>query len=170
MEYHPKVINFFKKHNMYDERLFKYLKENSTLLDYAYEEQRFMIGCFYILDKHNILRGLRLNLPYVTDEKTALINIHELTHGIENYYKMGKKFKKDITIETLPLLYEKLYILENPSEELITYGKYLDNLIEETSEKEYKYALKVREELLKNYDYNMVKMQKRTKKLVRKYK
>ena len=170
MEFHPKIIIFFKKHNMYDKYVFNYLKENTTSIDYAYEEQHPLIGCFYILDKRNILKGLRLNLPYVMNEETTLINIHELTHGIENYYKIGKKFKKDITIETLPLLYEKLYILENPSEELIAYGKYLDNLIEETSEKEYKFALKVREELLKNYDYNMVKMQKRTKKLVRKYK
>ena len=170
MEYHPKIINFFKEHNLYDEKKFNYLKNNSIMVDYENPEERSFIGCFYILDQRNILRKIKLNLPYVMNEETTLINIHELTHGIENYYKIGKKFKKDITIETLPLLYEKLYILENPSEELIAYGKYLDNLIEETSEKEYKFALKVREELLNNYDYDMVKIQKRTKKLVRKYK
>ena len=76
---------------------------------------------------------------------------------------------KDLTIETLPLLYEKLYILENPSKELIAYSKYLDNLIETNSEKEYKFGLSIRDELLENYNYNMQDMQKLAKKLVRKH-
>ena len=169
MEFHPKIIDFFKRHNMYDAKMFQYLKDNAMPIDYNYEEQRVMIGCFYLLNRKNILTGLRLNLPYATDDKTILISIHEITHGIENYYKIGKKFKKDITIETLPLLYEKLYILENPSPELIAYGKYLDRLIETENAEEYKFGLKVREKLLNSYASNMQKIQKKTKKLARKF-
>ena len=169
MNYNPKLIDFFKRHNMYDEKTFKYLSSHTTMIDYNDPEQRDFVGCFYILDNNNILQSLVLDLPYVNNEKTMLISIHELTHGIENYSKIGKKFKKDITCEALPILYEKLYINEFPSEELLSYSKYLDNLIINNCEKEYQFALAIREELLKNYNYDMKKMSKLTKKLSKKH-
>ena len=98
-----------------------------------------------------------------------LISIHELTHGIEVYPKIGKKYIKDITCEVLPLLYEKLFILENPTEELIEYGKYLDQTIGENNMEEYIFALNIRDILLENYKYNMNEMQTLTKKLQKKY-
>ena len=154
MTLNSKLIDFFKKHNMYDEKVFKYLSDRSTMIDYADPDQRCFVGCFYILDKNNKLTGLKLNLPYVNNDETMLICIHELTHGYENYFKIGKKFKKDITIEALPLFYEKVYILENHSEGLQKYSEYLDKIIMEESEKQYQFGLKIREELLKQYHNN----------------
>lgn len=169
MNYNKNLIEFFKRHNMYDEEIFNYLQKNSIMIDYNDPEQKDFVGCFYILDKNDILKDLKLSLPYVNNEKTMLISIHEITHGIENYMKIGKKFIKDITIESLPLLYEKLYIIENPSEELIKYSEYLDKLITDECDKEYKFALAIRDELIKKYTYNMKKTSKLVKKLSRKY-
>lgn len=169
MVYNEKIIDFFKRHNMYDEKTFKYLQNNSTMIDYRNAEERAFIGCFYILNKKEELERLQINIPYVYDDITALINIHEIVHGIENYNKLGKKFKKDITIETLPILYEYIFITESQSSELKSYGKYLDKMIETSNELEYLFALKVRLELLNKYQYNMKKMQKLTKKLSREY-
>ena len=169
MVYNDKIIDFFKRHNMYDEKTFKYLQANSTMIDYRCDEERAFIGCFYILNKKEELERLQLNIPYVYDDKTALINIHEIVHGIENYSKLGEKFKKDITIETLPILYEHIFIIESTSSELKRYGKYLDRMIETSNELEYLFALKVRLELINKYQYNMKKMQKLTKKLSHKY-
>lgn len=169
MNYHPRIIEFFKRHNMYDPEMFEYLQANSMMIDYRDPEQQTLVGCFYKLTKNNILSNIYLNLPYVYDEKTMLISIHEITHGIENYLKLGKKFKEDITLEALPLLYEKLYIMENPSDELNEYGNYLDRMITEGCKQEYTFALRIREELIKNYHYDMHKMSKLVKKLARKY-
>ena len=169
MNFNSYIIDFFKRHNLYDKEVFDYLSKNSTMIDYKDEDQRAMIGCFYILNRREILERLQINIPYVYDDITALINVHELVHGIENYKKLGKRFKKEMTVEVLPILYERLFILENPSEKLNKYGEYLDNIIEKSSEKEYVVALRVRDELIKNYNYNMSKMQKMSKKLVRKY-
>ena len=169
MIYNEKIIDFFKRHNMYDEKTFKYLQNNSTMIDYRNVEERAFIGCFYVLNKKEELERLQINIPYVYDDITALINIHEIVHGIENYSKLGKKFKKDITIETLPILYEYIFITESQSSELKSYGKYLDKMIETSNELEYLFALKVRLELLNKYQYNMKKMQKLTKKLSREY-
>ena len=169
MRYNQGIIDFFKRHNMYDEKMFEYLQENSTMVDYKDPEQRPFIGCYYIQGKNNILQKIVLYVPYVYDNTTALIDIHEITHGIENYYKIGKKFEKNITVEALPLLYEKLYILENPTDELIEYGRYLDEKADRHREIQYRFALKIRDELLSNYNYNMKKMEKKVKKLSRKY-
>jgi len=169
MTFHPKIIDFFKKHNMYEPEMFKYFEKQSTMIDYADPEQRCFVGCFYILDKSRKLKDIRLNLPYMSDDVTLLINIHEITHGYDTYHKMGKKFKKDITIEALPLLYEKIYILENPTEELTKYSAYLDKLITEKSEEEYRFGLKIREELLKQYNNNPKEMSKLIVKMGQKY-
>ena len=169
MKYNHRLIDFFKRHNMYDKTVFEYLQNNSTMIDYNDPDQRKFSGCFYILNKNDILKDIKLYLPYVNNEQTMLISIHEITHGIENYMKIGKKFIKDITLEALPLLYEKLYIMENPSEELIKYGEYLDKIITEEYAKEYKFALAIREELINNYHFDMIEMSKLIKKLSKKY-
>ena len=170
MKYNPAIIDFFKRHNMYDEEMFNYLQENTIMIDFKDPDQRGFIGCFYVQDKKGRLTKIVLNIPYVYDYKTALINIHEITHGIENYKKLGKKFKKDNTVEALPILYEKIYIMENDNEELTKYGEYLDTLCGRDNATEYQMALKVRDELLSNYSYDMNKMKRMTKRLVRKYK
>ena len=169
MKYNHEIVDFFKRHNMYDEEMFNYLENNTTMLDYRDPEQRDFVGCFYIQNKKNILRALHINIPYVYDELTALIDVNGITHGIESYYRIGKKFKKNITIEVLPILYEKLYILDNNSDRFIACGKYLDEMIGRDSPEEYLLALKMRDELLKNYNYDMREMQKLSKKLVKKY-
>ena len=51
MHFDDKLIEFFKKHNLYEEEMFKYFSENSTMIDYMDDEQRSFIGTFYITDK-----------------------------------------------------------------------------------------------------------------------
>ena len=168
MNYHPDLIDFFKRHNMYDPVVFKYLETNTMMIDYRDEEQRPSIGCYYQL-VDGYLKNIQICIPHVYDEITMLISIHEITHGIENYYKLGQKFKKGIDIEALPILYERLYILERNSEELNKYGDYLDSFIDEKCSEEYNFAIRIREELLKHYHYDMHKMAKLTKKLAKKH-
>ena len=167
MTYNHKVIAFFTKHNLYNPEMFAYFKEHSTMIDYDFEEYRAFVGCWPNVNKQNIITGLHVNTPYVKDEKTTLITIHELVHAIEFYNKIGKPYKRDKTTETLPLLYEKIYILENNNPDLIAYGKYLDSKITELSSEEYLFGLRVRDELLQKYDYNFRHMQKITKKLAK---
>lgn len=169
MVYNPKLIEFFKAHNMYDQTMFKYLQENSHMIDYKDPEQRVVMGCYYITNKKNILTKLILGVPYVDSEETMLISIHELTHGIENYPKIGKRFTKDITIEALPILYERIYINEKASPGLLAYGDEIDKRINSTSSKEYQFALAIRDELLRNYQPDIQKNAQLVKKLSRKY-
>ena len=169
MKINPDVKKFFKEHKLFDEKMFKYLENQSTMVDYDDPDQRCFVGCFYILDRTGTkLTDIRLNLPYVNSEETMLISIHELTHAIFNYPKIGKKFKKDITIEVLPLLYEKIYAEEHPSKWLQAYLHRLDGMTHEKCP-EYAYGLAAREKLYEIYQNNPEKMAKIVEKMSQEY-
>jgi len=170
MVFNSNLIDFFKRHNLYEKEMFDYFSSNSTMIDYQDEEQRMFIGTFYgVNKKNNKLVYIHLNIPYVYDDKTMLISIHEIVHAILFYKKINKKIKLDISYEALPMLYESIYINENNNNKLLEYRNWLDSLIT-TEEKEYMFALNVRDELYRNYNYDIDKMKKLVKKLVKKYK
>lgn len=170
MVFNSNLIDFFKRHNLYEKEMFDYFSNNSSMIDYQDEEQRMFIGTFYgVNKKNNKLVYIHLNIPYVYDDKTMLISIHEIVHAILLYKKINKKIKLDISYETIPMLYESIYINENNNNKLLEYRNWLDSLIT-PEEKEYMFALNVRDELYRNYNYDIDKMKKLVKKLVKKYK
>lgn len=169
MNFNKNLINFFEKHNLYDEEMFKYFRENTTMIDYKDPDQRKFIGRYTFLDRNKKLKNIHIVLPYIYDEITMLISIHELIHGIELYKKLNKKVKTSDDCEILPMLYEKIYMEENKSEKLENYQEYLNSHIGKDDQK-YLLGLAVRDELYKNYAYDMTKIQKKSKQLVKKYK
>ena len=167
---HSKLINFFKEHNLYDEEMFDYFDKHAFYYDYRVEENRIFTGCFPGLDKSKIIRKVNIGVPFIMDEKTLLINIHEYTHAIEFYKNMGKKYKPDKYVEVLPMMFELLYIKEHPNKELEEYEKYLNSCISRHNT-EYVLGAKMQEELANSYkyeDYNILR--KKIKKLGRKIK
>jgi len=168
MKFHPQVIKFFKKHNLYNEEVFNYLSENALMIDYTSPEETLLIGTFYEVDKQErTIQKIHMIIPYVTDDITMLMNIHEIVHGIELYQYLNKQYTEEIDKEALPLLYERIYILESEKQSLYDYGYYLDSLIT-PEDKSYYFGLSIREKLLKHYNYNYSKMKKLTKKLMKK--
>lgn len=170
MVFNPKLIDFFKRHNLYDKEMFDYFSEHSTMIDYQDDEQRLFIGCLCYINNKKKLINIHINIPYVYDDITMLISIHELVHAIMLYKYLNKKIKLDVEIEILPMLYEKIFIDEINSQQLIEYEEYLNKQIDTSKHKEYTLGLKIRDELLKSYDYNIDKLNKKVKKLVKKYK
>lgn len=170
MVFNSNLIDFFKRHNLYDKEMFDYFSKNSSMIDYQDEEQRMFIGTFYGINKKTRkLVSIHLNVPYVYNDITMLISIHEIVHAILLYKRLNKKTNLGIDYEALPMLYEKIYINETNTKEIIEYGKWLDSLITPESE-EYIFGLNVRDELFNNYNYDIDKMNKIVKKLVKKYK
>ena len=149
--YYNNFVNFFKKHNLYNEEMFKYIQKNTTHFDYRDEDQRAFIGCYYTYDKQRILKKIKVCVPFINNQITLLINIHEYIHAIELYKNIGKKYEQKDTEETLPMLYELLYYLENPNKELEAYLTELNKKITKKSSKAYQIALLIQEELLTYY-------------------
>lgn len=167
---YQKFISFFKSHQLYDEEMFRYFQNNSLLFDYRMEEYIDFIGCFYAFDK-KILKSIKLVVPYIMDDKTILINIHEYIHAILFYQRLGKGCEVGLDREILPMLYEKIYLLENPSQELEKYEQYLNHFIYKNDDIEYIIALELQEELLDLYfkGANMHQLDKKAKRLVKRY-
>ena len=88
------------------------------------------------------------------------------------YKKIGKKFIIGLDSEALPILYEKIYILENPSEELLSYEEYLNHFIIDSDDKKYILALKLQDELINLYNkgLSIERLNFKVKVLARKYK
>lgn len=143
MKYNQKVIDFFKRHNMYDEKVFEYLQDNTMMVDYNDPDQRMFIG-FSAWIKDGVLKRFTICIPYMQDNITMLNDIHEIAHGIYAYRKLNKKYDRN-ACETIPMLCEKIFVSETNDEELTKYSEYLDSLIDEDSEAKYRFALRNRD-------------------------
>ena len=169
MKYSDDLINFFKRHGMYDEIMFDYLQCKSIMIDFRDPDQKILVGSARAIDRDNRLRDIILVMPFIYDKETMLVSINTLVHGIEAFPYLGKHFPKDYPTEALPLLYEKIYLEEQADNSLRSFAKRLDDMIRESDDKKYKIGLLIRDELFKEYDFNMKKMQNKAKKLSRKY-
>ena len=57
--YYKKFITFLKEHNLYDEEILEYWKNNKLMFDYRDDEKRELIGCFYKIE-NNILKEIKI--------------------------------------------------------------------------------------------------------------
>ena len=169
MHYNDKVIDFFKRHNLYEEKMFKDLQKNSLAAYYVDPDENRKIRCQTILGKNNKVLDYIIILPDTLNDITMLIELHEIAHGIVAYKSLGKKFKKEYS-EVLSCLVEKLYVKEMNSERVTNYSKYLDSLVDESDDISYRFGLYASEELIDGFDGDINKMNKDCKKLLRKYK
>ncbi len=165
--YYQKFINFLISHNLHNESVLNYWKKNKVQFDYLDIDQREFIGCYFIIiDKK--LKQIKIRIPYINDDKTVLINIHEYVHLLLTYPYLNKKIKLGLDKEVLPIYYEKVYINENKSEYLSNYSKYLDQKIIENNQKEYTLALELSEVLLKeNNISDIYQQEKKVKRLIK---
>ncbi len=147
MRYDPRIIDFFKRHNLYDEKMFEYLQDNTWGVCYADPPKARRVGCPVIRYKGRIL-GFVIIIPDVTNDFTMFIQVHEIAHGIYAYKHLGKKVE-DRKLELLPFAIEKLYANEVQSEAVNNFSQRLDSMVDETSREPYRFALANRDEIVK---------------------
>ena len=164
---YTELVNFFKKHNLYDEKTFNYLNRNKIIVDYREIESRSEIRC-YNLTKNNILSKVWICVPTIYDSKTLLINIYIYMHAILLCKQLGTKTNDKRNNQILAMLYEKIYVEENPNSELTEYLNTLNEYTREKGPLNDKIALGVQQELLEYYNSknpDLEDLQKKAKKL-----
>lgn len=171
--FHPKIVEFFKKHNLYDREMFGYLYSECQFVDYYDHDVNFMVGCPPKTNKYtNKIEGFSLVLPYAWDERTILVSIHELAHAIYWYKKMGQKYNKakdEIEVELFPMLVERTYVEENLTKGLASYEAFLDGTIDSNDAPQYRFAIESRDQFSSSDIEDFVKLDKATKKLARRW-
>ena len=164
--YYNKFIQFLKEHNLYDDKLFKYWFDNTIRFDYKDDEARDFIGVYYDI-KDGYLRGMRSVLPFIDNDITILINIHEYIHMLLMYKKLNKKCIIGNDVEVLPILFERIYVRENETEELVKYLNYLDDYIISSNDYKYVLALEMSSKLLEYYrGQDIYKLNNKVKRMV----
>ncbi len=165
--YYRKFIEFLKEHGIYDEEVVKYYREHWELFDYLDVEKRINMGTNYII-RNGQLEEMRVVVPIMNNDITVLINVHEYIHVLTNYNKINHRAKiKTKDHEVLPIFYEKVYVKENPTEELMEYHNLLNECIDDTPEEQYVLALDISDKLMEDYDNQSIEqVNRKVKKLV----
>ncbi len=164
------IMDFFMRHNMYDSGTFRYIANNTEMFDYIIEEQkRDAMGFVTHIDDFQVLRGFTLCMPNPVDSRTRLIIINCISQAIYAYKYLNKLMTNAMRLEALGFLYEKLYILESNDPDLVKFGQFIDNSIDENTQEKYKFALFARDYLVDSYEDDINKMDKLSKKLVKIY-
>lgn len=165
--YYRKFIEFLKKHGIYDEEVIRYYREHWELFEYLDVEERINMGTNYII-RNGYLEEIKAIVPIMNNDITVLINVHEYIHVLMNYKKINQPVKiKTKDHEVLPIFYEKLYVKENSTEELIDYHNFLKECIDDTPEEQYVFALNISDKLMENYDNQSInELDRKVKRLV----
>lgn len=167
-------INFFVKYNLYDEEMFNYIRSNSEIFNYLDKDMRMFIGSFALIVDSK-LDEIKLFVPMIKDEETLLINVNEYVKAILMYKYLGKdnfdKYYNRTTSIAIGLLYQKLYLYDNPSKEGMVYMRKLEESFLNGNDDDYKNALNIHNELLDcHLSYkNHSKVVRSSKRLVKKY-
>ncbi len=88
-----KVIEFFKKENIYDEKFFEYIKDKVHYLPSGSSLEWFR--CVPIVND-NILVDIRILVPEIITKENLLVNLHEFFHAYELYNELGKEYIENI--------------------------------------------------------------------------
>jgi len=148
------LIIFFKKHNLYEEKMFNYIRNNSIIFDYKDDETRKKIGCYKVV-QNNSLSSITIVTPIIEDERTLIININIYMQAILAYQNLGYIYnpteEQQINDSAIAMLYENIYLLENSSEVAKKYIDKLNQNIINSNDEKYKIALNIQEKLIENY-------------------
>ena len=164
-------INFFKKHGIYNENIFKHINDNKVIFDYLDEERNYQIG-YHPIIKEGILTDVIVYVPFINNQKTLLINIYVYMHAIQLCKYLGKKINLNNNTEVLSMLYERIYVNEINNHNLETYLNTLDEKTKVAGSPKQKAALTAQKELLKYYQEQKPtysQMKRKAKKYIRRH-
>ena len=125
-----KYIEFLKKTEIYDKEALDYLKDNTKVVDYS-EETSNLIGTYPQVDDNNILKGVNICVPKMTNDITVGMNIHNYVSALMLYRNINKEFKNDKYEDLMGTYYELAYLKDNEQEDY--FNMYLENIKEENN-------------------------------------
>lgn len=122
-----KFINYLKKTEIYNEKLLNYLKDNTKVIEYS-EDANDFIGTFPQVDENNILTGIKMCVPKMTNDITVGMNIHEYVHALMLYRNLNKEYVEDNQAELMPTFYELYYYKDNNVDDYLNF--YIEHIKE----------------------------------------
>lgn len=151
-EYYSKFLKFLKEKKIYEEKSFKYFLKQATFIESNNNFDNIIGHCTCVYDKGGLLIDIIPCTPFITDEKSVVININAYVQTLMLIPKIGTKYNEDVFYNyVLPLFYEKLYITENYDKVLSKYEKRKKQKILKGNNSIHQFAFKYSDELLEDY-------------------
>ena len=125
-----KFINYLKKTEIYNEKVLNYLKDNTKVIEYS-EDANDFIGTFPQVDENNILTGIKMCVPKMTNDITVGMNIHEYVHALMLYRNLNKEYVEDNQAELMPTFYELYYYKDNNVDDYLNF--YIEHIKEKNN-------------------------------------
>lgn len=120
-------IHFLKKHQLFDEATYQYIREHSVVINAKKKDDNFLMGCTTVLDEDKKLIDLIPCFPFMRNQKMVAVNVFVYVQTLMLLPRIGQDYEESSMDTLLPLLFFKLYILENSSEALLKYEKEIMN-------------------------------------------
>lgn len=117
-----KFISFLKKYDIYREDILDFIKPKTIRIDYRNENTIGFTGVYPIME-NNIIKDIRMVVPYMIDDYSISMNIHEYIHLLDVYNYLNKEYVFNDQSELLPVMYELLYAKENNNIEFLNIYK-----------------------------------------------
>lgn len=169
MNYYKQFLDFLQRHKLYERESFVFISNHTVNINYNNQEERDFIGCYYSKDEEDKITNFKVWVPEIIDTTTLFINIHEYVHALILYKYLNEKYEIGLEKEALPLMYEKMYAIEEENISAKDYEKNLKETINEINTEEYIIGKKIAEELIYKHD-DIKLLNEKAKELVRKYK
>ena len=121
-DFYLKFINFLKKHNLYDEKVLKYVFNESIAIDI--NNYDFVLGSCHLVinNKNGKLEQIIPCMPNIMDDYSVIIAIFTYVNTLLLLPKLNKYYDDNcFSYYFTPLFYENIYVLENSSVELLEY-------------------------------------------------
>lgn len=163
-----KFLDFLKRHSLYDEKVLKYVNEQA--IDSDINEHDFLLGSCHIFvnNKTGKLEQIIPCMPNLMDDYSVMIAIYTYINALLLMPMIGKSYDDNLFLHYfLPLFYKKIYILENPTSELLVYEDKMRERLVKYSPDKFKFIFDLIDELTSNYNKNNVDNKQMAKKIKR---
>lgn len=108
------IKDFFKEQHLYSEEFFDFIKNKVKKL--PYDSDLSWYGCFPLVE-NGTLKDIGLLVPDIKNEENILVNIHEYTHALDLFNKLGSIYDEQVEeYEKHAKEMEKVYKLKKPIE------------------------------------------------------
>lgn len=173
-QFYIKFLSFLRNHNLHDIDNFKYIWSQAAFIDATDDDYNFLLGgCVNIIDKNGKLQGIVPCLPNLVNDKMVAVSVYGYVQALTQLTRLNKKYKSNIYYSyILPMFYEKLFILENSSDELLTYEENMRKKLLKDNSFDYKLVLETVDDLIEKYNKGKLddkKMARKTRRLAKIY-
>lgn len=162
--------NFLKRHELFNEKVYNYIKDNSVLVKYKNIEDFSSIGCSIVLDRKGRLSQVIPIVPLPKNKKMVAINIFIYVQAMILIPNIGKVFDENSYNNILPFVFQRLFILENSNKYLLSFEEKMTANLCRENQKKYDNIMIHRNTLIEGFKKDKESLNNEARKIRRKAK